>query len=394
MGVSALKHSRLYLFLWRILNACLGLLVAGLDRWVRKDPEQWVFAVYYPTHWSGNMRIVYEQTPPAKRRTIIHSRTLSPKLTGNPHLVYGKSWLGLWRLLRASVIFIQYSRSDYYWPGITCHGRQIINLWHGSPVKGIGFTAPTHLSRRELQRLYQESQHYSLFLTASQSERLAISSSLGVPHACTRALGLPRNDFLGWESHALPADLQADEQRLLAELQGRKLILYAPTFRNQEGGTYAFSAQELEQLNAWLAISGYCLGIREHMNRASKAYYDSPHILALHNEKYEEVQILLRQTALLITDYSGIWLDALLLDIPIVGFFYDWDDYMHSRALIYDFTSLFPGPHSHHFAELLQILTDQQVSSQTPHYQWVKNLMHSHRDFRATERLLAYLARS
>ena len=65
--------------------------------------------------------------------------------------------------------------------------------------------------------------------------------------------GLPRNDFVLCPSDRLPEDLRAIEQMLRAELAERRLVIFAPTFKDSQADAYyRFTDNDLE----WLSLDG------------------------------------------------------------------------------------------------------------------------------------------
>jgi CDP-glycerol glycerophosphotransferase (TagB/SpsB family) len=65
---------------------------------------------------------------------------------------------------------------------------------------------------------------------------------------------------------------------------------------------------------------------------------------------------LLRDTDVLITDFSSVYLDYLLLDRPIVFFPYDFDRFSDSREMIFGYDEITPGPKISDTEELAESL--------------------------------------
>ena len=59
-----------------------------------------------------------------------------------------------------------------------------------------------------------------------------------------------------------------------------------------------------------------------------------------------DIYPLLKHTDMMITDYSSIYFDYLLLDKPIIFYPYDFEQYTKDdRNLLFDYESMTPGPH-------------------------------------------------
>jgi len=208
--------------------------------------------------------------------------------------------------------------------------------------------------------------------------------------------GLPRNDWLLTDLAKLPPDLRLMEEALREQLAGRRLVLYAPTFRKNRPGTYAFSSSEIEKVAAFLRHRNAVLGVRPHINETVHPEFTKhPEIIDLSFDQWPETQIVLRIADVLLTDYSGIWVDYLLMKRPIVGFIYDWDDYTRERGFIYDLQRIFPGPLVKQVSDLKPALAnalDDNLSDETRfRHRSALGLFHAFEDDQSCHRVLQEL---
>lgn len=230
-------------------------------------------------------------------------------------------------------------------------GRRVINLWHGVAIKRIeNLMRPGVWSYKAAKRRYlmrRNSRLYDGMIASSASDRLVNALAFQVELDKIHLTGLPRFDYLA-EGYCFPADLQADMDRLDALLAGRRLILYAPTFREEGASALSWLEPEvLQRLRAFLHSRNMVLGIRPHPydQKALQSLCDGEWILDLRPDYFAEPAIPLRAASALVVDYSSIWIDYLLLKRPVVGFMPDMDQYMNQdRGFIYDLASIFPGP--------------------------------------------------
>jgi CDP-glycerol glycerophosphotransferase len=66
---------------------------------------------------------------------------------------------------------------------------------------------------------------------------------------------------------------------------------------------------------------------------------------------------LIRYADVVITDYSSLFTEALLLHKPIIGFWFDYDSYMRAqRGFYYDLPRIFPSPICADFNSLLETI--------------------------------------
>ncbi|PSQ45737.1 hypothetical protein BRD15_10950 [Halobacteriales archaeon SW_6_65_15] len=69
-----------------------------------------------------------------------------------------------------------------------------------------------------------------------------------------------------------------------------------------------------------------------------------------------DVYPLLRHADALVTDYSSVYFDYLLLDRPVAFYAFDRDRYESERGFYFDYEAVAPGPVADGFAELLDAL--------------------------------------
>ena len=141
--------------------------------------------------------------------------------------------------------------------------------------------------------------------------------------------GQPRNDVL----------LDSDYKRLVDDK--KKVILYMPTWRQQSFNyfdkKFGFDLQkidaQLERGNAILIVK-----LHFHMVGGYEKIFKTKNIIFLNN--ISDIYPYLSSVDILLTDYSSIYFDFLLLDKPIIfmpfekdryvkevgGFYFDYDD--------------------------------------------------------------------
>jgi CDP-glycerol glycerophosphotransferase len=216
--------------------------------------------------------------------------------------------------------------------------------------------------------------------------------------------GLPRDDVLLADS--LPADQQADLDALRRLKAGRRLILYAPTYREvQTGATYyAFSDDEMARLRALCVRHGAVLGVRYHSYRRPEGHrrlVEQGGALDLSAEAYADMRVEARETDLLVTDYSSDFLDALYLGRRCLCFAYDR---AHSestqRGMFYPLPELFGSDLVEDFDGLAAALDRALAGGQDADAELAARharllpLFFAHRDGRNAERVAARLRAS
>jgi CDP-glycerol glycerophosphotransferase len=194
--------------------------------------------------------------------------------------------------------------------------------------------------------------------------------------------GLPRNDWLTKADNDLPADYRQWLHALRSRLAGRRLVLYAPTWRQSGPGAYPFSATESSQLASILKRHNAVLGVRAHSNESSRHLIDGSvaggHFMILND--VPDVGVVLRLCNVLVTDYSSIYIDYLIADRPILHFVYDIDSYVDERGFLYDLDRALGSRPIRTFPELCELL-DSALAGNDPdatHRHNAADLFHQH----------------
>lgn len=271
-------------------------------------------------------------------------------------------------------------------------GARHVQLWHGISIKEIGL--------RNLAPLRQMSARFARVLsTCGPYTRLVGTSAAQEPEwrrwfgfAQYAPIGYPRNDVLLREPDA--ADLLNVDQDIYTlarqtRAAGRRVVLYAPTFRDARRGTWLLESG-LEQLAQGLAKRGDLLIVNVHPVEAPLI----PQLaLAIPTARFvtprTDLYPVMHETSLLITDYSSVMFDYLLLDRPIVLFRPDHQDYItRSRQLFDAKLDEHPGPLATSAKALLDVLRqpDAQAGKFAPVRAAMRQRLFDHTDGRAGER--------
>ncbi|WP_406831861.1 CDP-glycerol glycerophosphotransferase family protein [Pedococcus sp. KACC 23699] len=151
--------------------------------------------------------------------------------------------------------------------------------------------------------------------------------------------GTPRNDALVDGSVT-----RADARRALDLPQDATVVLYAPTFRedNADKEVAVTVPFDVEALLDGLGDDAYVLLRPHYLNRISVPV--SRRYNTLDVSKIEDVNVLYLAADVLITDYSSVMFDYALLGRPIVLYTYDYTEYLAGRGAYLDLVDAAPGP--------------------------------------------------
>lgn len=225
--------------------------------------------------------------------------------------------------------------------------RQVfVQTWHGTPLKRMA---------RDLDEIYGRDDGYlQRALTGAQQWSLLISPNRFTSKVMRRAfcyqgevleVGYPRNDLLHGDR---AVELQRKVRRALGLAGDKRIVLFAPTFRDRDLGQVGLSPVVEFGFDRWLeeAPADAVLLLRRHV--LDKGTVPIPHHTGrriIDVTSYPDIQDLLAAADVLVTDYSSVYFDYLNLQRPIVFFAPDLDDYRDVlRGFYLDYERDLPGP--------------------------------------------------
>ena len=217
---------------------------------------------------------------------------------------------------------------------------EVVQLWHApGAFKKFG---GSFLEADELEVLKKASANTDYLIVSSRAIEDYYCEAFQIDKSKVKALGLPRSDYY-FENHDI-SRLKKEFSQRYGVGENKKIVLYAPTFRDEEKYNNVFDFLNLEKFNAALGDE-YVLALRLHPKirdfysgdiSAAGSYIDL--------SDYSDEQELLLISDVLITDYSSIMVEFALLNKPIVFFVYDYDSYIkNERGFYFDFKKTVPG---------------------------------------------------
>lgn len=210
-----------------------------------------------------------------------------------------------------------------------------VQLWHGTPLKRLGYDIEISdnalNSKAEIREKYKtdaEKFRYILAPSDFAGEKFATAWNLEAFGKADTLLiaGYPRNDFLiNYTSE--------DVARIKGELnlpEGKKVILYAPTWRDNQhkasvGYTYKLGV-DFDKLQKQLG-DDYIILFRAHYLVASQFDFAKYQGFVYNASDVSDINNLYVVADLLITDYSSVFFDYANLNRPIIFYMYDLEDY-------------------------------------------------------------------
>ncbi|WP_245911297.1 CDP-glycerol glycerophosphotransferase family protein [Paraliobacillus ryukyuensis] len=284
--------------------------------------------------------------------TIDNVKTLSFQLT---HLVdYVRS---IYHLATSKVIFI-----DNYFGFLSVtkfnENVQCIQLWHAAgAIKQFGLMDPSNATRtpRANKRFQQVYDRFSYVVVGSEKMSRIFRQSFNLSESQILRTGIPRTDFF-FDKQALQ-QAQYHIRKLFPMIDGKKVILYAPTFRNNELSNINLQL-DITKLRAELGEE-YILLLRLHpaiVGTYENIYSD----FVIDVSNYENINHLLVLADLLITDYSSVPFEFSLLEKPMIFFTYDLEEYTKKQGFWEEYTTNLPGPIALSTEDIISIIKSNQ----------------------------------
>lgn len=310
--------------------------------------------------YGGNSRPVFEWFLENKddidARWIAENEDVYQKLTekGIP-VVKSNSLRGVYLTSIANIVA---TTAKYPYAGSPDH---IIFLKHGNTSK---FGQSYYRNKKNSQYTRERRNESNYILSTSQFDIEQDLKRVDRGRRKFVVTGFPRNDQLvnpseetknRWKKYRrdqFPSDIE-------------KIILYAPTYRHPDRWSesvqlFPFEDFEIDLLSNFLAEHNILLLLRLHPGDEKRLQRDSDHttqlksdmeslttkrnIQYISNETYNEVNDFLPYVDILVTDYTSIYHDFLLLDKPMLFVPYDYSEFNEKVGFIYDYKETLPGP--------------------------------------------------
>jgi CDP-glycerol glycerophosphotransferase len=298
---------------------------------------------------SGSPRAIYEEL---RRRRLPIEVVWSVAadrgdLPGGARLVRRGSWRYVWTMARAGFWVDSHGFPlDYPKP----RGTRYLQTWHGQGIKSIGFDAPDlrgDFDRPRAQWRAAVARWDALVSPSAEFSRIFVPANeyTGLVYR----YGTPRCDAL------VRGETTGDVRERLEIPPGSKILLYAPTYRDQAKGSGTSVRVDLELMAEELA-DDWVLVLRTH---PVERYRPPEHVRHFVRDagSYPEINDLMLASDALLTDYSSVMCDYAIICKPMVFFVDDWDDYrLAERGVYHDLPAIAPGPCVTTTEELIGVL--------------------------------------
>lgn len=322
---------------------------------VPRSQKRILFATEARGNLQGNLKAIYkrmEERDLIKDYKIYMSFRRAP---GNHNSAF--SWLKLITYVAVSDIIL----IDDYAPFLEWFDlkkdTKLIQVWHaGIGFKSVGFC---RFGANGSPKLETGHRKYNYAIAGSTNLKHVYSEVFGIEEECIIPTGLPRIDQLMNEEANQKFKKKFYEK--YPEFVGKKIILFAPTFRGtgQKTANYPYHLIDFDKLYEFCGTE-YVFLFKMHPFIQTAAPIPEKYTDRIIDfTEHSDVNKLLQITDIMITDYSSIIYEYSLLKRPMIFFAYDKDTYSIIRGFHNDFDTFAPGKICTTFDEVLLTIKQQ-----------------------------------
>lgn len=344
-----------------------GLIARPLNWIIKPKAKHWVFGADYGKSYREGTKYLFEymiKNHPDYTCTFI---TQNPAVKadldkqGLP-CELNLSLRGLKVIAEAEAIFMSQYLNDirlYY----KKDGQKIYYLVHGQPYKLAMKALPQSMKSkdgikekifnvvREIVGLETHVVMKDVEFVAASSEFLKTYMELDFGHELpVKVLGMPRNDALFDHEHM-------QNERWIEGTDGKLVITYMPTHRAYGRGEVSPSPfTNRPDIQQWMRENDVLLLVKNHPNMISKLKdVKNTDVIKDITTMQLDPQVCIYHSGVLITDYSSVWMDYLLLERPIIFYLYDnWES--DDAGVHYDIKDMKIGHYCYNEEELFDLI--------------------------------------
>lgn len=347
--------------------------------------KKWSLKLYYKVK-TEKYRHQYGAVRQVQPHTVVFEAFMGKKYACSPKALYQAmlqdpyyaSWKKVWafrnpeeyRFLEQdeNTRVVEYRKKEYYqayaqaayWitnsrlprEVVPKKNQEYIQCWHGTPLKKLGYDLEYYAENKgnlnEVRENYLgEAKKFTRMPSPSPfyTEKMISAfhlKSLGKENIFLEK-GYPRNDRLSLVTKEEISVLR----KKLGIPEGKKVILYAPTWRENQhvpGEGYRYQLQV--DFHDWKKRLGeeYIVLFRAHYFISNLFDFDEYDGFIKNVSDLDDVNDLYLVSDMLITDYSSVFFDYGILERPILFYMYDYDAYKNEMRDFYFDIHMLPGP--------------------------------------------------
>jgi len=351
-----------------------------LERLIPRNKNIWVFGSLEGKKYGDNSRTFFEYV------TSHHPEITAIWLTRNKVIYELLCSKNINVFMLCSIKGIIYSLAAKYY--ITDHGlvdlniyasngAKKISLWHGMPLKKMGFFDNEYFKNQRFFMLrkrilsiicpyYTDDDSIDLLIASSDFFKPFLSSSFAsifgkkLPLQKIITTGLPRNDNL----------FKKTKNSLIAGLREKynncRIIVYMPTFRLGSYNNVPFSpftgfGFDASVFSDFLENENIIFLYKPHPYDSNLPDFRiADRFVYLKGTEYDDLYDFLGNIDILATDYSSIYFDFLLTGKPVILTPFDLEEYIKIRGLYFDYNTYMDGIKAYNWNDFMGIVRHEK----------------------------------
>ncbi|PTY80826.1 CDP-glycerol--glycerophosphate glycerophosphotransferase [Heyndrickxia sporothermodurans] len=241
---------------------------------------------------------------------------------------------------------------------------ECIQVWHAAgAIKKFGLQdqATFLRSKKDLNRFLHVYKQFDKIVVGSEKMANIFKEAFSVSENQMLKTGVPRTDLF---FNVL--EMNRIRSKLLNAnpfLRNKKVILYAPTFRDGQLDTHKLTL-DLRLVYERLG-NEYVVLLRLHPAIKNIISYEGTFPgFVFDYSSYVDINELLIITDILISDYSSVPFEFALLNRPMIFFAYDLESYQQNRGLWESYEEMVPGPVAKDTSEVIKWIKSNSVDYQ------------------------------
>jgi len=224
-----------------------------------------------------------------------------------------------------------------------------VQTWHGTPLKRLASDMeevhmPGTNAEKYKQNFISEAAKWDCLVSPNEYSTKIFERAFQFDRQMLET-GYPRNDYLYQENNEQTINRICEK---IGIASGKKVILYAPTWRDNQfyrKGEYKFNIEmDLDRLQEEFGET-HVIILRMHYLIAENLDISQYEGFVYDCSNYDDIRDLYLISDVLITDYSSVFFDYANLRRPMIFFVYDIEEYRDNlRGFYFDFEKKAPGP--------------------------------------------------
>ena len=272
-----------------------------------------------------------------------------------PHHIWDVIYISFYIMTSKVIVLDDCYRYFAYIP--LKENQKLIQMWHGmGEVKKIGLDLP---DKKPTDHFVHE--QYDAFITSSPYSMNYAQSAFGCKPEEVKPLGYPRSDLLINNKKELLDEFNKE----FPGLANKRVIIYLPTYRRYSDDVLLDYDYDIDwkKLDDYLIESNSILLVKRHPLQIFHNLEIVPsfckNIIDAGDISYFPMMV---GSDILITDYSSVFCEYLLLDKRVIFYCPDLDEYLDKHGLYLKYPDDLPGDFCETSEELLELLKIEKTN--------------------------------